>query len=146
MIMKKLMKEDGTFTDFGKAETSHLKEAINMVLHHADTNEMNIGELRTLGSLIAKMVGDAVSERLQKKKEAVNKLQAMSDEEFTSYLQNKYGDGWRLKTLTSEEHERCPAISDAVLQAALEEGRKHVKAFLDQQGSFMPPRGYFKKE
>lgn len=48
----------------------------------------------------------------------------MSDEQFYSFLKEKYGDNWALVSLTPEEFARLPSISPEEIKEALEQGRK----------------------
>lgn len=52
-------------------------------------------------------------------------LNEMSDAEFETYLKSKYGEKWRFISLTPEEFERCPIISQEEIKERLAEGRKH---------------------
>lgn len=52
----------------------------------------------------------------------------MSDEQFYSYLKEKYGERWVLCPLTSEELERVPSLSEEEICYALEQGQKDYAA------------------
>lgn len=49
-------------------------------------------------------------------------LNEMTDEEFYSFLKEKYGDMWMLVTLTPEEFDRLPRLTDEEITALLKQG------------------------
>ncbi len=60
----------------------------------------------------------------------MKQLSDMTDQEFYDHLITKYGMRWMLVSLTPEELERCPTISDEDIKDALEEGKKDRDAFV----------------
>lgn len=118
--MSKLFSEAGFLSDEGKRVFKEvLNGKISMLLKQA-TNET---ELRIIGSLIQHRVGEMTTSAIVDRKDKMAILQKMSDEEFKVYLEEKYGKEYALKsTLTTEELERCPTISQDHIRELLEEG------------------------
>ena len=86
--MSKLYKENGFLSEYGEDTFSqYLDKEINVLLNSAK----NENELRLIGSLIYKRVGDILADRIRDKNRIKSKFDAMSNEEFYSYLKNKYG-------------------------------------------------------
>jgi hypothetical protein len=112
----KLFNEKGDLSDNGKDSFEmYLDKEIQVLLNGAE----NENELRIIGGLITKRVGDMVSNAIQKKRELQGKFAAMTDEEFERYLDAKYGEQygqyWRLRSepiLSLEEHERAIIASE----------------------------------
>ncbi len=110
--MSKLYKENGLLSDHGVHVTHPVKMALYKLLNqHEDIKVLSELELRDLGGALQKIVGDAISERVNFKNEVQKKLDAMNDERFTGYLKAKYGSRWMLQSLSTEELERLPPAS-----------------------------------
>jgi|SRR6185369_5116035 len=122
--MNKLYKENGLLSEHGENVTYPLKDALQRILFHNDIRALSEYELRTLGGALQKIVGDAISERTQAKRELASKFAAMSDDDFYAHLKNRYGEKWMLVSLNNEEFERLPRLSKEEIEAALEEGHK----------------------
>lgn len=100
----------------------------------------SVNELRELKSRISQYVGDVISDhivKLHEQEQEKSFLWRMSDDEFKSYLKNKYDknyDGtpnvlWAMNTsLTAEEFERYTPITKKVTEEILkklDETRKY---------------------
>lgn len=105
--MSKLYTENGFLSEEGKMLFKELLDGKIATLLRQAKDE---NELRLIGSLIHKRVGDLVADAVLEKKEKIAQLQAMSDEDFENYLEDKYskhGKDWKLKAVfTSEELDR----------------------------------------
>lgn len=124
-MSKKLYNETGLLSKYGEIVTLPVKNALRNLLNQDEhIKDMDESELRVLGGSLQKIVGDLISDRIQQKKQIAQEFAAMDDEEFYSYLKGKYGDNWRLVSLTSEELGRCPHLSKEEIKKSLEEGRK----------------------
>lgn len=102
----KLFTEQGFLNKDGEKAVTKLKSELERLLTEAKAED-----IQTLGCILHKIVGDAVSDAALAKRQLTNKFNAMSDEEFDLYLKNKYepivGAQWFLKApLTEEEGER----------------------------------------
>jgi hypothetical protein len=106
--MKKIFDDRGFLTEEGK----YSKQMKDFIIKTDDMLEgYSINELRIMGSILHKIVGDAVCDAIQFKTNETNKFTAMSDEEFDKYLADKYapiyGKNWLIKaSITDEEGER----------------------------------------
>lgn len=116
--MSKLFKSNGSLTEEGERLTSDFRYGLSQIMQSDEVSEMSDDELRALQTNLAKMVSDSISKRLSHNLRLTNKLNAMTDKEFYSHLQEKYGDNWILYSLEKEERARLP-ISD--LQKMLDE-------------------------
>lgn len=109
--MSKLYTENGFLSEEGKRVFKEILDGkIASLLRQAEDEN----ELRLIGSLILKRVGDLVSDAVLEKKQKTAQLNAMSDEDFEQYLENKYGEygeNWILRArLTPEEQNRSSQL------------------------------------
>lgn len=93
-------------------------------------------ELRELKSSLSQYIGDTISDhllKLQERDREKNFLWSMSDDEFASYLKNKYSknsDGtpnvlWAMRTsLTKEEFERYAPLAKKATEKVMKEIEK----------------------
>src|SRR5690606_36085487 len=125
----KYFKENGFLTSEGENLLNPVEKAIKSVFSQEDVKSFSESQLRILGSALAKLVGDTVSDHQQAKREVKAKFAAMTNDQFEAYLKAKYGDRWMLVSLTEEEFERLPRLSNEEIKAALEEGRKAREEF-----------------
>ena len=65
-----------------------------------------------------------------------NHFEQMTDEQFYLYLKDKYGPRWQFASLTKEEYERVPPLTEEQIKKALEEGAIAHKAV---EEAFVPP-------
>lgn len=124
--MSKAFDEKGNFSEEGKRLCIDLRYGLEQLMSSDEVKEMNENELHILGGLLAKMVGEAVSNRISFKRHLQGSLDAMSDEQFESYLKEKYGTIWNLVTLTEEEYRRCPTLSQEKIEELLKKGAEKV--------------------
>lgn len=135
--MSKLYKENGDISPYGDDTFStYLDKEVKVLLNDATSEN----ELRLIGSLIQKRVGDIVSNAIQTKNK-VNPFKSLSDEQFRDYLKGKYGDRYSFVSLTPDEYDRVPRISEEKIRAALEQGRKEREAFEEAQPMISPGKG-----
>jgi|SRR5208282_1769720 len=136
--MSKLFTEACFLSDEGKKIFKEvLNDSISMLLNQATSES----ELRIIGSLIQQRVGEMTTTAVVDRKQKLETLQKLSDEEFKIYLEEKYGKDYLFKTLTPEEFDRCPVISQEKIREALEEGAKAVRSMQHSCISFPNPKG-----
>ena len=136
--MSKWFKENGFLSDDGKEALKDFQRALDEILISDEVEEMSQGELQTLQSNMAKMVGDTVSSVFRSRAEVEadkrnNPLWKLTNEEFYASLKAKYGDGWQLVGLTKEELNRCPPLSRKEIREALEKGAKEAASIVHPQ-------------
>lgn len=105
--MNKLYKENGLLSSHGENVTYGLSQALSKLLSDPHISEMSEHELRTFGGALQKIVGDAISNKIQAKKDLSSRFAAMSDEQFEGFLKVKYGPRWILVSMTPEELDRA---------------------------------------
>lgn len=104
-------KENGFFSEEGEHAVLHFKDGLSDVLFKDEIKELTVSQLQTLKSNLLKKVSDAISEEIAKKKVRTDKFAAMTDEEFFSYLGDRYGEEfWPIVNggLSREEEDRLP--------------------------------------
>jgi hypothetical protein len=111
-----LVKEGGVLSDYGKGFLKRLTDNLESALSSEEVRSMSVSQLRTFGGILAKLIGDAVSNRMEIKSNYENRFSIMSDNEFETYLKNKYGEKWTLTPLSKDEFARCEAMSDKPLK------------------------------
>ena len=114
--MSKFFTDNGFLSEYGKEDFEmYLDKEINIILN----TTKNENELRILGSLICKRVQDKVLEHITRAAQEENKLNAMTDEQFYSFLEEKYGDAWAKATLTAAEIKRVPRLTSEEIHELL---------------------------
>lgn len=106
--MRKLFLENGLLSPEGEKLASGVRCAITDMMESDDLKDLSEAELRALQSNLAKMVGDAFGKYIARNIQFINRLNAMTNEEFYSHLKDKYGDNWILHSLEKEERARLP--------------------------------------
>jgi hypothetical protein len=109
--MKKFFSENGFLTKDGEKFLMGVQDSIRNTMAQDEVHDMTDDELRALGSNMAKMVGEAISMAFSRRFQLEAKMNSMTDEQFYTYLKEKYGDSWMFYSLESEELKRVP-ISD----------------------------------
>ncbi len=105
--MNKLYKENGLLSEHGVIVTHDVKMAMYKLLNqHEEIKCLDEHELRVLGGALQKIVADAISDRIQFKREMAKKLAAYNDQQLAALLKAKYGERWMFMTLTPEELQR----------------------------------------
>lgn len=118
--MNKLYKENGLLSEHGVHVTHNVKMAVWKLLRmEEDVKHMDESQLRVLGGVLQKIVGDLISERIQERNEITKHLAAMEDAEFERLLKKKYGDRWMLVSLEPEELERIKPIAEEEIKRIL---------------------------
>jgi hypothetical protein len=102
--------DNGFLSEEGKRMLLEFNTAIENLMATDEVDDMSETEIRALGSVLAKIVGDVISNRISRKLQENVKFEAMSDDDFETYLKNKYGDNWVFMTLTPEEFKRVPTL------------------------------------
>jgi hypothetical protein len=133
----KIITESGQLNLDGNVLTIEFKDCLDKIMRQPEVLEMTTNELQILGSCLAKMVGETITNKIAAKAERVNQFIAMSDQEFEDYLQKKYGNNWAFTTLTEEEYQRVPTISAEDIRKCLEENNKSFKLY-HQSGVVFP--------
>jgi hypothetical protein len=124
--MNKLFKENGFLSEEGERVFKEILDGKIATLLKQGTSE---NEIRIIGGLIQKRVGDAVADAVQVRREIVSKYAAMTDKQFQAYLVAKYGDNWMFQSLTPDELDRCPKLQSQEIENILKESAKHVTKF-----------------
>ena len=127
--MSKLFKDNGFLTEAGQKALSQFKGTLEDLFASKLVKDMSEAELRVLGCNLASIVGDAISNRLQAKRNVTKKFQAMDDKQFQAYLVAKYGDNWMFQSLTPDELDRCPKLQFQEIENILKESAKHITKF-----------------
>jgi hypothetical protein len=123
----KWFKENGFFSEEGEYAMMHFKDGLNDLVNKDEMKEMSITQLQTLKSNVLKMVSDALSEEIGKKRAEAAKFAAMTDEQFLAYLDERHGEEfWPIVNggLNREEEDRLPP---AKIRELLEKGAARVK-------------------
>jgi hypothetical protein len=143
--MKNIFTGNGAVTEEGKRLLLiEFNAALENIMTSDAVSDMSESELRTLGSILAAIVADAVSFRISRRLQIATKLGMMTDQEFEVYLEEKYGSIWRFCTLTHEELARVPALSLEEFRAALKQGAEEAEACRRATGSFINTNLRFK--
>lgn len=106
----KFFDDNGFLSEDGKRMLLEFNTAIENLIATDEVDDMSEAEIRAMGSVLSKNIGDAVANRISRKLQEKNKLTAMSEKDFEAYLKNKYGDNWFFMTLTPEEFDRVPTL------------------------------------
>lgn len=130
----RFFKETGFLTTEGESLLLGIQGALESLFDTEEVQDLSETEVRLLGSNIMNMVADRVSRRMAFKKQIDNQFSAMSDQEFDTYLEDKYGPRWMLMTLSEEEIARCPLLSKEKIKEAIEQGLRE-----SQPGYHLPP-------
>lgn len=133
--MNKYINGNGFLTEDGKRIMAPVQQALNTALKELGANDE--ASLRNAGAVLAKLVGDTISNTIQNKKDTEAMLNAMSDEQFEAFMKAKYGERWLFQTATPEELKRSTAMMQPRLQAALSEMRDNFRV---QYHGFNPRR------
>ena len=142
--MKDFFNGNGVLTEEGKTLLLDFNTALDNLMASDNVMDMTENDLRLLGSYLSSVIGNRISKRISTKLQTKSQFDAMTDDEFYAYLQQKYGQLWRLLTLTHEEYHRVPQLTDEEIKSALEEGARQRKAVEDTFGSFIDPNIRFK--
>lgn len=128
--MKKLFEGNGFLTEEGKKAFASVQSQLNETLNNV-CRDMSESEMLMVQATLAKMVGDTMSWHIQAKRDLHNKFAAMSDEQFEGFLRAKYGEKWRCFSLTKEELDRCPRMTQEQVREALSKGIKAAMEFYE---------------
>lgn len=142
--MNKFFKDNAYLSEEGKQMLKPLVEALEKIFGTQDVKDMDVLEMNTLGSNMAKIVGDFVFETIRAKNDLTRKFNEMSDEQFEAYLKVKYGDMHALVSLTKEELARVPRLTKEQLEKALAEGMKAYEGAMNQSGVRIDPNLRFR--
>ena len=100
--------ETGTPTAEGQKILGTVKLAIQDLVESDAVYRLNQAELLTLGGHLAKIAGEAISNKIAYKLRLTHKYQSMTDDEFRAYLKDKYGNCWPIVSIEVEELQRMP--------------------------------------
>lgn len=120
----KLYKENTFLTEEGKQFLAPVQEALDKVFASSVGRELTITQIRILGSTLAHMVGEKVSNTIQERSDVTATLDSMNDDEFKAYMANKYGEKWIFHTATTEELERCSKLAEDNAASILADSQK----------------------
>jgi hypothetical protein len=121
---EKLFKENTFLTEEGKEFLEPFQKALDAVFASPEGRELTISQIRILGSTLAHMVGDKVSNTIQERSDLTSKFNSMNDDEFKAYMEAKYGPRWIFISVTMEELERCTKLSENHAFSIMEESQK----------------------
>lgn len=133
--MEKFFDDKGP-TDYARRVMLDLTYGLDQLMSSDIVCDMDVQELYILQSHLAHIVQEAVSKKISKKLQQELAFEQMTDDQFYDYLKEKYGTIWQLVTLTKEEYNRVPRLSDEDIRKAIEEGMADRKAI---QEAFVPP-------
>jgi hypothetical protein len=121
-MFKDLINESGWLTEKGRARLeASFSKVLNDLFSEAETDN----QIRVIGSVVSCFVGEKVSDKIREIQENKDFLLSMDEDEFLSYLSNKYGDDFMLKaSITREERERCTIIFAKKIEKAMKENDK----------------------
>src|SRR5258708_3683955 len=110
--------------DLKKRFFFEFQTALDNILESDQVSEMSEQGIRDIGVQLASLVGDAISKKVIKKVQISNRFAAMTDEEFETYLKDKYGEVWLFISLTPEEEKRAgiPVLTPEKIEEILKEG------------------------
>ena len=137
--MSKLFTEAGFLSSEGNRVFKEVLDSkIKMLLSQASNEQ----ELRIISSLILQRVGEMTSTAITTKQQTVAELKKLSVKELCDHFEKKYGPQWVFVSLTPEELEACPVLTEEELRQALEEGAEQSQAMFDatKHISFPNPR------
>jgi hypothetical protein len=117
--MSKYFTGNGLLTDKGKHLLLWFNQQLDDLMESDAVHFMSEAELRTLGATLTKAVGEGVSKHIADKLQQAAFLQAMTDEEFMAYMQQRYTNNWKLVSLEPEEYVRFPR---AILERLVADG------------------------
>lgn len=100
--------KDGKLTEEGYSLIIHYRGAIDKLFDTEECTDLSIDELKVLQTNMLKFLNIKFAKRLAHKQMIIDELNKMSDQEFTDYLQEKYGSVWEFLILSSEELARVP--------------------------------------
>ena len=124
--MNKFFDEKGNLTEWARRVMLDLTYGLEQLMASDDVCNMTESELRNLGSHLAAMMGNAVSNKISRKLQKQTVFDAMSDDEFYAYLKEKYGNLWQVLTLTEEELRRVKPISHEKIEELLKKGAEKI--------------------
>ena len=110
MTNKNWFKGNGFLSEEGERSLIDFRYGLDSVMEKDEVRNMTVGEVQTLQSNLAKLVGDAFSKHLSRRLQEAKALESMSDKEVVVYLEDKYGAIWRELTLSPEEQVRTQTI------------------------------------
>lgn len=137
---------NGELGEDGKRLIADFRYGLTQIMESFELEALSENDLRVLESNLHKLVGDAFTGKISYLLQVDGKLQAMSDQEFEAYLQEKYGSIWRETPLTPAELRRVRVPSHTEFQQALEQGRKEAELVRQAEGSsIINPGLHFRK-
>lgn len=126
--MSKLFKENGFLSEEGQKAFAPVVSALETLMTSPEVRKMSENEMRLLGSNLASLAGNTVSNAIQARNNIINSLSKMSNEQFYAFLKAKYGDQWMMVSLTPEEFNRLPRLSNDEIKEAMERGLRERDA------------------
>lgn len=125
-MMSKIFDEKGNFNQKGKNLLIDFEYGLDKIMTSDEVTDMDENELRLLASSLSKLINDNISDKISKNIQSSNFLEAMSDEEFEKYMENKYGSAWEFVTVTKEEYQRFRPLSAEKIEEILKGGAEKV--------------------
>jgi hypothetical protein len=126
--MSKWFKEGGFLDEEGEKAFLEIKTELENLLNTDEVASMDVQQLRVLCSCLTKMIGDKMCDKIAHRSQINNQFTAMSDDEFYTYLKEKYGEEvWQFCSLTPEELSRCPTLSPKDFEKIMQENAKNFE-------------------
>ena len=135
--MNDLFIDAATLTAKGRQFLINFHAALKNVMSADAILDMSEAEIKTLGDILIYSITNAVDKQINIKQQNANEFNAMTDEEFEKYLQEKYSSMWQFCTLTTEELARVPVLTSGKIKELLKDGVKHT-THIPQSGVRIP--------
>lgn len=110
MIKSNKLFKNGLLTPKGKEFVSDFRYGLTQIMESDEVREMSSEELNTLQYNLTLLVSNAINKMVDHNKQFISELNAMTDKEFYTHLEEKYGSNWILHSLEKEERERLPDL------------------------------------
>ena len=139
-----LVQDNGSITEDGRKLLEPLSNALESILYTPAMRELSDVDLKLFESVLFSKISEAVSKKMTHKK--TNTFDYMSDEQFSIYLKNKYGEGRScLKSLTKEEFDRLPPIPDERIKEIINAAREARISCEEATPHFHPNKNIYYK-
>ena len=103
--------KSGKLTEEGKRFIIHFTGAVDKLFDTEECNDLSIAETQMLQNNMLEILNNKFAKRLAYKQMVIDELNKMNDQEFTEYLQEKYGSVWEQLVWSPEEYARVPALT-----------------------------------
>lgn len=132
--MNKMFKENGDLTADAKRMLMDFNYGLSQVMASDGAHDMTESELLLLGTHLHKLIGDTITNRIVNKRQFQKMLDALTDEQFDTYLKDKYGETWFIHSLEEEELKRVPLPDLQKLADEMASVAQNVAMYMDSNG------------